>query len=151
MEMAEEVKMEQGQESIARDNTKQPGQDPGTGGYHEGNHTAGWPGGHQQEIFEPVRVRYPSKDHIYGYDLLLPDHSAEHGHFEPVPWQYGDLHTNYPDLTVHDLEAQFVLSILGTNHATLVMDINWIKLGQGQKMQEQSLPTISRGNGGQSP
>ena len=88
---------------------------------------------------------------ILGYALLLPDHSAEHGHFEPVPWQYGDLHTNYPDLTVHDLEAQFVLSILGTNHATLVMDINWIKLGQGQKMQEQSLPTISRGNGGQSP
>ena len=61
---------------------------------------------------------------ILGYALLLPDHSTEHGHFEPVPWQFYDLNTNYPDLTVHDLEAPFVLSILGTNHATLVMDIN---------------------------
>ena len=57
---------------------------------------------------------------ILGYSLLLPDHSAEHGKFE----QYDDLHTNDPDLTVYDLEAPFVLSILGTNHATLVIDIN---------------------------
>ena len=56
--MAEEVKMEQGQDPIARVTTKQPGQDLGTGGYHERNPLQAG----QEEIFEPVR--YPSKDHI---------------------------------------------------------------------------------------